>query len=271
MGSFEVQSGGATLCSEVHGEGTCVIMLHAGVCDRRMWRQAIPPIAGRFKVVTYDRRGFGDTTTPDEAFSHVEDLAKIIEHVEAKKPVLSGCSQGGRIAIDYALANPEKVSALVLISTSITGSPPPEAYPPDIEDLFEKMKAAEAAGDLDWVNEIEARIWLDGPMNTPVRVGGKLREAFLEMNGKALQHPALTMEQQPPSALEHMHKIRVPTYLIWGAGDFAHVRALSLWLTSKLPIEQSLIMKNCAHLPSFENPAQFSEAVVAFLAKYGIK
>ncbi len=271
MRNFRVQSGGASLCGDALGEGTCAILLHAGVCDRRMWRDVVAPLAERYTVVTYDRRGFGDTTTPDEPFSQVDDLAKVIAHVGAKRPVLIGCSQGGRIAIDYALANAGKVSALVLISTAISGSPPAESYPPDINSLFVDIKLAEAMGDFDRINQIEARIWLDGPMNTEYRVSGELRQFFLDMNGKALRHPELTREQPSPSALEHMRQIPVPTYVIWGAGDFAHVRALSLWLTSTLPIAQSLIMKNAAHLPSLEHPEQFREAVIAFLAKHMIR
>lgn len=61
------------------------------------------------RCVSYDRRGFGDTSGPAEAFSHVDDLVAVLDDRDIESAVLVGNSQGGRVAIDMALAHPERV------------------------------------------------------------------------------------------------------------------------------------------------------------------
>ena len=100
--------------TDVTGEGACVVLLHAGVADRRMWRTICEALSGKFKCIAYDQRGFGDSTSPDEAFRNIDDLDAVIRHFGCERAHLIGSSQGGRIAIDYALAKPENVLSLVL-------------------------------------------------------------------------------------------------------------------------------------------------------------
>jgi pimeloyl-ACP methyl ester carboxylesterase len=121
--SFTVQSGGARLHCEKAGEGACVILLHAGVADARMWRSTLAYLARTHMAVAYDRRGYGGTTTPDEAFSHVDDLERIREVIGVERVSLVGCSQGGRVAVDYALAHPERLTSLVLVASAVSAPP----------------------------------------------------------------------------------------------------------------------------------------------------
>ncbi len=56
-----------------------VVLLHAGVADRRSWRPLSTPLGARLTAVSYDRRGFGDTGPATSPFSHLEDLAAVLE------------------------------------------------------------------------------------------------------------------------------------------------------------------------------------------------
>jgi pimeloyl-ACP methyl ester carboxylesterase len=264
---FTVERGGASLRGEVCGDGECIIMLHAGVADRRMWRAALDHLGERHLAAAYDRRGFGETSSPDEPFRHVDDLDCVIEHLGLRRATLIGCSQGGRVAIDYALAHAEKVAALVLVGTAVTGAPATDAYPPGIARLMADLDEAEEQSDVDRINAIEAHLWLDGPASAEGRVGGEARRLFLDMNGIALRHPPLTREQSCPSAWERVHTIAVPTQVIWGDQDFPHVQQRSRWLAAAIPAARSLIMEGCAHLPTLEQPVRFNRAVDEFLAQ----
>src|SRR5215203_2545981 len=96
-----VTAGAAPLAAERDGEGALVVALHAGVCDRRMWRPLTAILRTNCRVVSYDRRGFGGTPAVDEARSQLDDLFAVLDHPACGWPaVLLGCSQGGRIAID---------------------------------------------------------------------------------------------------------------------------------------------------------------------------
>src|SRR5262245_18955957 len=128
MQTLWVCSGRASLFVESAGAGMPVVLLHAGVADRRIWHEQIAALAPQFHAIAYDRRGFGRTEHADEAYSHVADLLAVLDAVAPAQPaVLVGCSQGGRISIDLTLAYPNCVRALVLVAPAITGAPEPAA------------------------------------------------------------------------------------------------------------------------------------------------
>src|SRR5512134_1311988 len=188
MTTFAVPSGRAQLWVEAEGAGAPVVMLHAGVADRRMWREQIGALAPAFRAVAYDRRGFGRTAHAAERYSHVDDLRAVLDAIgAAQAAILVGCSQGGRIALDAALAWPARVRALVLVAPAISGAPEPTAFPPAVQSLIDDYERAEASGDPDLLNQVEAHAWLDGPAEKRGRVAGAVRELFLDMNGIALR------------------------------------------------------------------------------------
>jgi pimeloyl-ACP methyl ester carboxylesterase len=244
-------------------------MLHAGVADRRMWRETLPYLGGTHLAIAYDRRGFGETRSSNEPFLHVDDLDRVVDHFGSREAILIGCSQGGRVAIDYALAYPEKVTALVLVAAAITGAPAPDEFPPDIARRMADLDEAEERGDIGRVNAIETHLWLDGPLSVEGRVAGAARRLFLDMNRIALQHVPLTLEQSCPSAFDRMGNIAAPAFVVWGNRDFPHIQERSQWLANTIPSAQSLVMEGCAHLPNLEQPERFNAALGSFLAEVG--
>jgi pimeloyl-ACP methyl ester carboxylesterase len=257
--------GGATLVTEVSGEGACVVLLHAGVADRRMWRTTCEALSRKFKCIAYDRRGFGESTSPDETFRNIDDLDAVIQHFGCDGAHLIGSSQGGRIAIDYALAKPKSVLSLVLVAPALSGASFPSSYPPTVQLLMNGLEQAETAQDFEKMNAIEAHMWLDGPLNHENRVVGSARDLFLDMNGRALKHAPLNREQPAPSAVEQLHRLTHPAFVIWGDADFQHIKDRSRLIANTLPGARLLVMEECAHLPNMERPTQFDEAVLKFL------
>ena len=253
--------------TDVTGEGACVVLLHAGVADRRMWRTTCEALSGKFKCIAYDRRGFGDSTSPDETFRSIDDLDAVIRHFGCDGAHLIGSSQGGRIAIDYALAKPNRVLSLVLVAPALSGALIPSSYPPAIQLLMDELEQAEAIADFEKMNAIEAHMWLDGPLSSENRVVGSARDLFLDMNGRALRHAPLSREQPAPSAAEQLHRLTQPAFVIWGDADFPHIKDRSRLIANTLPKARYLVMEDCAHLPNMERPTQFDEAVLEFLTK----
>lgn len=265
MGIAALSIGGATLVADVTGEGACVVLLHAGVADRRMWRTTYEALSRKFKCIAYDRRGFGDSTSPDEAFRNIDDLDAVIQHFGCDSAHLIGSSQGGRIAIDYALAKPKSVLSLVLVAPALSGALIPLSYPPAIQLLMNELEQAEATADFEKMNAIEAHLWLDGPLSSKNRVVGSARDLFLDMNGRALKHAPLNREQPPPFAADQLHRLTHPTLVIWGDADFRHIRDRSRLIANTLPGARHLAMEECAHLPNMERPMQFDYAILEFL------
>jgi pimeloyl-ACP methyl ester carboxylesterase len=264
-----VRSGSAVLAVERSGNGPSLVCLHAGVADRRMFAAQARGLGHAFTIVRYDRRGFGETRTRDEAFSHGADLAAVIEGLGVADPILLGCSQGGRIAVDFALAHPGKVRGLILISSAISGAPA-TPLPGDLQPLEDALEAAEEAGDLATVNAIEAHLWLDGPRSVAGRVGGAARDLFLAMNRIALAHGPLTREQEPAPAFERLPALRMPVLLMHGTLDFPHVVSRHEQLAALIPGARSVACEGNAHLPSFENPSRVNAEILDFCQDRGL-
>src|SRR5690606_19184922 len=161
---------GAILRGEAAGFGIPVVFLHAGVADRRMWAEQMRALAAEgYHVIAYDRRGFGETETGDVEFGHLYDLEAVLDRLGIRAAVLVGSSQGGRIAIDFALEHPERTIGLVLVGTAISGAEGAE-IPEEASELEDALVYAEERGNLETVNRIEAHLWLDGPLSEAGRV-----------------------------------------------------------------------------------------------------
>jgi pimeloyl-ACP methyl ester carboxylesterase len=261
----QISSGRAALAAHAVGSGDAIIFLHAGVCDRRMWRTQLEGVSAQHTAVAYDRRGFGETRFEAEPFSAVADLMAVIDATANGKPViLVGCSQGGRVAVDAALLHPSRVRALVLIAPSVAGAPDP-IYPPDIKTIMTRLKEAEQAGDLDRVNAIKARTLLDGPLAPEGRVVGEIRALFLDMNDIALRSPPTGSNRDVAPAFDRLAEIAMPTLVIQGELDFPHIQERSRYIATTIPNGSHHVLTGTAHLPSLERPADITELMVAFI------
>lgn len=266
MTAHAVASGKAHIAVDAQGAGAPVVFLHAGVADRRMWSAQVEAVSPQWRAIAYDRRGFGDTLHADEAYSHVRDLFAVLDALApGEAAVLVGCSQGGRIALDAALAEPSRVRALVLVAPAISGAPEVREFPPAIERWIERMEAAEADADIDRINELEAHAWLDGPLAPEGRVAGAPRELFLAMNGIALRAEPRGAEEPQHPAFDRVHEIAAPSLVVWGDLDFPHLAARCEHLVARMPHARAHPLRGAAHLPNLEDPDGFSRMLLPFL------
>lgn len=260
-----IPSGRAALAVRSAGAGDPVVFLHAGVADSRMWLAQLDGVAATHHAIAYDRRGFGNTRAEAEDFSPVGDLLAVIDAVGGGGPaILVGCSQGGRVALDAALAHPSRIRGLVLIAPAVSGAPAP-SFPPEIAAMVEAVDAAEEAGDLDAVNALEARIWLDGPLAAEGRVTGPARRLFLGMNGIALRAPDLGVNLDVAPAWDRLAEVTAPTLLICGDLDFPHLQDRCRHLASVMPNASSMVVSGAAHLPNLDRPEAVTNLIAAFV------
>jgi pimeloyl-ACP methyl ester carboxylesterase len=260
-----IASGRAMLAAEVVGSGDPVVFLHARVADRRMWRAQLDSVGANNKAIAYDRRGFGETRAEKEDFSAVADLMAVIDAMANSTPaILVGCSQGGQIALDATLRHPSYIRGLVLISPNVSGAP--EAiYPPEIKALMARLKEAESAGDLDRVNAMRARLFLDGPLAHEGRVTGQARRLFLDMNAIALRSPPTGSNLDVVPAFHRLGEISAPSLVIWGDLDFPNVQERSRHVATMVLNGSRHELTGAAHLPSLERPADVTGLLAAFI------
>ncbi|MGI9324904.1 MAG: alpha/beta fold hydrolase [Pseudomonadales bacterium] len=269
--SFELQVDSAIIRGQsVHSPGAkpSLIFLHAGVADTRMYSRQFAGLTNQCNITSFDRRGFGKTSATDEPFSQVDDLLAVVESVEGGKHILVGCSQGARIAIDFAIRYPKKIEALVLISATYSGANAPN---PDAHEaaLIAQIDAADERDDLEALNRLEAHLWLDGPHSEAGRVTAEARELFLDMNGIALNSIELTQEREPGSAAEKISTIECPVLLIEGGRDASFIIERHNQLASWLHNCRRAVVPQAAHLIPLETPAELNELLMKFLLEIG--
>lgn len=252
---------GAGLYYEVTGEGQPLVLAHAGFVDRRMWDDQFLVFARRYRVVRYDRRGFGNSKLTPGPFSHRRDLYHLLKFLDIEAAHLLGCSMGGQIIIDFALEHPEMTSSLVLVSSALGGYPLQGDMPKPLQELSAALKAQ----DLPRAAEIAVRIWVDGPQRTPDQVNARVRERAREMSLTAL--PAALVNEEPlePPAFERLNELTAPTLVIVGESDDAHIARIGERLTTHIAGARKIVISGTAHLPNMEKPEEFNQSVLAFL------
>jgi pimeloyl-ACP methyl ester carboxylesterase len=268
----EIAVPGATLRGDRwRGDGTTVVLLHAGVCDRRCWREVGERLgaAGR-DVVAYDRRGFGDVPPAGVPFRHVDDLLAVLEAVSPGAPAwLVGSSMGGGVALDAALEAPGRVAGLVLLAPAVGGDPEPddEVYDASTNGLAGAIDAAWTVGDLETCNRLEVRLWLDGPGEPEGRVSGPPRDLALAMNRIVLSNEHAAGDGHDGDggldAAGRLREIAVPAIVACGALDVPMKRSRGAELAGALPNGTYRELPGRAHLPYLEAPDEVAAAIAA--------
>ena len=266
-----VSSGAAEIAVTTHGEGSPILALHAGVCDRRSWQWCAPIWAAHgYRTVAYDRRGFGDTRWEPESHDSLADLRAVTAALHARPAVVVGNSMGGGLAIDLALAYPDEVLALVLIGSLPSGAPFDEWRTAEAEEALEaQVAAAQQAGDVERVNELEVQYWLDGPARPAGRVTGEPRRLMLEMNGRSLRASATGDDAPRAEAWPRLDDVTAPTLVLVGEYDEVGLGRLTDLMVAGIPRARSHRMLGTAHCPMLDTPDELAETVLEFLRDVG--
>lgn len=232
------------------GQGPAFVMLHAGIAHSAMWDPQVEFFKNKFRVVCYDQRGFGKTTTTTKIFNRRADLLALLDYLGIERAIVMGCSMGGSIAVDFTLEHPERVAALILIAAGVSGNEPS----PELVKAWEEQDAAFAAGDNERGIELELQMWVDGPMRTPAQVNHAVRAKIREMELENLNinTDGYSSAQLEPPAIGRLGEIRVPTLILIGKGDQPHVVNLAPKLAREIPNAKLVEFENVAHVPSME-------------------
>ena len=259
---------GGRLKVAAEGEGPPVVLVHSAVVDMRSWDALVPLLVGAgYRVITYDTRGFGESTTDDVEFSNRADLLAVMDAAGAGQAAVVGNSRGAMIALDTLLEAPERFVAFAWVGGGIGGY---EGGEPSAAELavFEVADKLEAAGDHEGLLDLELRIWLDGIGQPTTRVPAHLREAFLEMDRPLLQPGHVWGKPIPlaPNAASRLGDVRVPTLVVVGALDTSGTRASAAHLAESVAGARYVAFPDVAHMIGMEVPDRLAGLIVELLA-----
>jgi pimeloyl-ACP methyl ester carboxylesterase len=251
-----------TINGAAHAE--TILMIHAGICDSRMWRAQAAYFSQRYRVITFDMRGFGHSKMVNGEYTNHADALGLMNYLEIESAWLMGCSLGGKTALDLTLTAPERVRGLLLVGPAISGY----RYAGESHPLEDAIDAAYESGDLERTSEIEVQMWVDGVGRAPDQVDAAARQLVWEMNLIALKVDEALWEQEQvmqPPALERLDSIDKPTLIIIGDLDIPASRERADILAERINGAHQVVMSGAAHVPSMEYPELFNQIVDDFL------
>lgn len=262
---------GASIYTESAGRGDTVVFLHAGFLDSGMWDAQFEALSRTHHVVRYDQRGFGRSDPAAGPVARHTELAAIFEALGISQAAIIGCSQGGTAALDFALAHPEKVAALVLVSAAPSGFQMQGEPPADLMAMF----GAAQQGDLARVSELQIRLWIDGASRQPDQVDAETRAYAARMNRIAVERGTFFVaDAQPPNPLDppaaqRLGEVKSPVLVIAGGLDHPELLRAADVLAAQISGARKLVIANAAHTPNMERPDDFTRALLDFLQAEG--
>ena len=245
------------------GNGNPVLFVHSGLADRHMWQPQLSTFAERFTCYAIDLPGYGESSSPVEAFSYPAEIAAFIAETIGAAPALVGSSFGASQAFLTALVAPEWAGPLVLANTAVLR---PETTSPELEAVWTEADAAWERGEHDRANEIEIEGWVDGKGRRPGQAAGFVRDYFLGVNRSIWErHSANPLPDALPGPAIEPERIQQPVLLIDGPYDFPDIRQSNANLLARLPNADYVSVPDTAHFPSYEQPEAFNRIVLEFL------
>jgi pimeloyl-ACP methyl ester carboxylesterase len=246
----------------VIGEGPAVLLLHAGVADRRMWEPQWRPLAeGGYRVIRPDLRGYGDTPPASAAYHDAEDVGRLLDTLGVDRVTVIAASFGGSVALDLAARRPDRVNALLLLATDRDGIEPGS----ELRAFAEQENALLEAGDLTAATELNVGTWL-GP-----EADDNARALVRDMQRRAFELD-LTAEVFDRADAPHtdLSAITARTLVVSGRHDLPDFRAIAAGLPALLTGTTRAAHRElpwAGHLPSLERPAETTALMLDFLAE----
>lgn len=255
-GAFLSRSG-RRLWVEHAGNGPTIVFAHAAIADRRMWDDPFAQLAGRYHVVRYDQPGYGRSDAASERYSPVDDLRAVLNHVGADQAALVGCSMGGGISVDYTLAHPNRVAALVPVAAAVSGYRYSWPSEPDGVDL----KAAIEANDLRRLTLAATRLW--APLRTEPAVDTRIEQLLVDNLDGIATMGRLWLDHPP--AYGRLSEIHVPTLVVAGDGDLLDFLRVAELLAGETAGARLVVLPGVDHNVPLRAGRVFTELLATFL------
>jgi 3-oxoadipate enol-lactonase len=254
---------GETIYYEVEGKGTPLVLIHGWSLNLRMWDQQTSELKRRFKVIRYDRRGFGRSSGNEDPTWDAADLDALLDYLGVKAAHLLGNSQGGRVALQFAHAYPDRA-----LSLTLHGASAPEAFGlqwtgPDRPRFEEWAKMTHEHG-LDPFR----RAWAAHPLMA-IPPGHQDARARLEKLINAYRggrfDPVQPSGPIPGVTMDDVRGIRVPALVIIGESETPFLQLVSRALAYYIPDARLSVIRGGGHMINLIEPTRYNAAVTGFL------
>ncbi len=244
-----------TLYFEEYGQGFPLLLIHGLLSDLTSWKYQIEPFSAHYRVIIVDLKGFGKSTKPQYEYrvhSHADDLQALLEHLNISKTHVCGLSMGGMVAEVLAIKYPQLVKGLVLADSAAMIS----------NDAVTERLTLISEHDMNWFGNYGVKKIL--------RLADKEAKAHVrEMIRRVdrTDYRLAIISTAGFNIADELKKIKSPILIIQGEKD----QTVPMWhaeqLKSWMPSAEFVVMKGASHMTPVDNPEEFNQLVLEFLAK----
>jgi pimeloyl-ACP methyl ester carboxylesterase len=248
---------GVKIYYEVHGQGTPLLLTHGYSSTSAMWQGQIELLAAKYKLITWDMRGHGNSDYPENPSAYSEphtvaDMAAILDKVAGPgcKAIVGGLSLGGYMSMAFYNAHTDRVISLLIIDTG---------------PGFKKDSAREA-----W-NTYARKQGDEFDKNGlgPLQNLSPERSQVSHRDASGIAHAARGMLTQRDSAvINSLGNIKAPSLVLVGSEDKGFLAATD-YMASKIPRAKKVIIPKAGHAANIDNPEAFNKELMAFLSSLG--
>ena len=258
---------GTTLSYGDRGAGPVLVLVHGFPLDSRIWEAQVSDLAGRFRVITPDLRGFGESRS-DAAFtmeSLADDLHALLKKLGALPAVLGGLSMGGYVALAYVKKYPTDLRGLLLIDTKAEGDTPEgKEGRMKMVDLVRQKGSAAVAEQM-----MPKMLAPDTPERRP-EVARSLRSIMESCPPRTIEHALLAMRDRPDHSA-NLPSVPVPTLILVGDADAITPPAAAQAMQKAISNSRLVTVRGAGHMTPMEQPAQVNQAVRQFMEAGGLQ
>jgi len=253
---------GGQIYYETCGKGAqAVVLIHDGVINSASFDDMWPVLCKDFRVLRYDRRGYGRSPAAKAPYSPQEDLAAVMRAASFEHASLAGFSFGGGLALSYALDHPDQVDRLILSGAALNGFKVSKNFSSRITKVMLPM----VIGKMDAViANASKETWIMAPGNDAARA--KIT-ALIKASPQDLRHQMKDPIRSWPSDLPRMPGLKIPTLIMTGDHDIADNQAQAGAAQVLIPGARRIVIEDAGHLMQLEHPREVAELIADFVRK----
>lgn len=244
---------------EIIGDGQPLLFIHGLGSSLRDWEEQVPVFSKKFKVITLDLRGHGQTDKPKGPYSismFAEDIAELIKSLKVDPVHVVGISLGGAIGFHLAIDHPDITKSLVVVNMSASV---PIKTLKEKQMLFLRVLIVKMMG-MKKMGEVLAKRLFIKPEQEELRE--RMASRWAENDKKAYLSSLKTLKNW--SVLERLHEIKCPTLVISADEDYTPLSAKEEY-TALIPNAKLVVIEDARHAVSVEKPDEFNTILMDFL------
>jgi pimeloyl-ACP methyl ester carboxylesterase len=253
---------GLSISFEDIGAGPPVVLGHSFLCSGKMWREQVPVVADRFRVLNLDLRGHGRSSGVTRAFSlydAVSDVVAVLDELGIEKAVWCGLSVGGMVALRAALTCPERVEGLILLDTDAGPEVPLRKL-----RYYGMGLGARLLGIDPFLTPIARLMFGSTTRKEDPTLVSEWKREFSTVHVPSMLR-GLDALMRRDSLLPRLPHIGVPALVLVGAEDRSLPPALARRIHDLLPNSRLVEIPAAGHLSALEQPAPVNRAILDFL------